>query len=552
MSLKMKFTLLTGLILLMTVKVHTQDIKKEVVVVKSFQPVLPESEKISLTPQFGDTAFYKPKIDYQITPLPISPSFKPRPVSAAKLAVEPKPNFDKTFVKLGFGNHFSPLALVSITNSQSEQFNYGFIGKHHSANGEVKLSNKKDVEAAYFDNRVNLFGNIFFKKSVLKSQIDFTSLRYLNYGYNTDLMNIRLNRDSNTNHFLIPQFDLEYKSANLDSSELAFQGKSKAGLLLMNDSIGQSELNISVWTRFVGYGRYITVGAGVQNLSGMKELNGSNNSIISFNTSISKSTREWSYLLGFGIVTDANPQQTKSILYPDIQLSIAIVKDVINASISLSGKHQSNTLASVIGTNPYIFPGTVFKNTNHKNNVNLGINGKIKNWVDYKIGGSYSAIDNYMFFINDTNHAAGNFFNPIYDDVELTKLEAQISTIKTQGLFFSTGYTYRQFTMFRQAKPWQVPTSELKLGLGYNLRDKIIASTQLFYIGERFSRIMYPVEKEIKHDPYFDLNIDLTYRYTPKLAFFVTGKNILAQDYEYWNQYPAYRFQMMLGLIYKL
>jgi hypothetical protein len=53
-------------------------------------------------------------------------------------------------------------------------------------------------------------------------------------------------------------------------------------------------------------------------------------------------------------------------------------------------------------------------------------------------------------------------------------------------------------------------------------------------------------------NPFFDFNLGIEYHYTKILSLFLQFKNLTASRYLIWNQYPAYRFQVMAGLTYAL
>ena len=50
----------------------------------------------------------------------------------------------------------------------------------------------------------------------------------------------------------------------------------------------------------------------------------------------------------------------------------------------------------------------------------------------------------------------------------------------------------------------------------------------------------------------FDANLGLEYRYSKLLSFWARFNNLAAQRYYLYNNYPSYRFRVMLGLTYAL
>ena len=49
-----------------------------------------------------------------------------------------------------------------------------------------------------------------------------------------------------------------------------------------------------------------------------------------------------------------------------------------------------------------------------------------------------------------------------------------------------------------------------------------------------------------------DANLGLEYRYSKLLSFWARFNNLAAQKYYLYNNYPSYRFRVMLGFTYAL
>jgi len=53
-----------------------------------------------------------------------------------------------------------------------------------------------------------------------------------------------------------------------------------------------------------------------------------------------------------------------------------------------------------------------------------------------------------------------------------------------------------------------------------------------------------------KLDAMIDLNLGLEYHYSNVLSGFLNLNNLLGQRYYHWYNYPAYRFNLMIGVTY--
>ena len=121
------------------VKKQETGLKREVTLYNPYKPSLPESKKRSFLPDMNDTMKVKPDFSYDIKTEPFMPEYTISPIKAASLLPDPLPKLYKSFVNIGIGNYFTPLAEISITNERSKKGTIGFYGRHFSSNGKVEL-----------------------------------------------------------------------------------------------------------------------------------------------------------------------------------------------------------------------------------------------------------------------------------------------------------------------------------------------------------------------------------------------------------------------------
>ncbi len=114
-----------------------------------------------------DTVRVKPDFHYEVSSIPFQPEYTISQIKAAALLPDPLPKLYKSYVNVGFGNHVTPLAEISITNERSKKGAFGIYGRHFSSNDNINFENGEKVFAGYMDNDVSLFGRkILQEKSV--------------------------------------------------------------------------------------------------------------------------------------------------------------------------------------------------------------------------------------------------------------------------------------------------------------------------------------------------------------------------------------------------
>jgi hypothetical protein len=101
------------------VKKQETGLKREVTLYNPYKPTLPESKKRSFLPDISDTSTIRPDFRYDVKASPFFPEYTISPIKAASLLPDPLPKLYKSFINLGLGNYFTPLAELSITNERS-------------------------------------------------------------------------------------------------------------------------------------------------------------------------------------------------------------------------------------------------------------------------------------------------------------------------------------------------------------------------------------------------------------------------------------------------
>ncbi len=531
--------------------IFCQKIDKEVVVIKSYQPSLSEASKINLMPVFGDTLIYKPNFKYSITPLNIKPIYQPRPVTAARVTPEIPDNLSKTYLKLGLGNHFTPLAELSINSLRSKENSYGIYAHHYSSNSTIKHINGKDAVSDFTDNQAKLYGMYFTPKTVLSGDIDFSNNNVMPFGVKADTI-ITLKKEDYYHKYYLPKASFSIESNETDSSKLYYKLNGLYGFISDNQQFGEHNILMQGIISKTYESYYLMLSTDFDTYKPINKQDSLHNNIFSIKPILSKSSDEWRFHIGFQTTIDNNALKTKVYFFPSAQLTINIAPKILTGYVSINGKLDANHSEKLSKENPYILPGLQARNTNKRMILTGGLKGTITSNAAFNLNCSYSAIDNQYFFVNDSSNLLGNYFNTFYDNIELLAVNGDISIRSGKHLSIDSRATYRKYTMSKLAKPWHIPLFEANITAKYNMQNKIIAQTDIFFIGERNAFDFQHKKAFIVLNPFVDINLGTTYRYTKYLSIYLQFKNLLASKYEAWNQYPAYRFQFMAGITYDL
>jgi hypothetical protein len=567
------------------VKKQETGLKREITLYNPYKPSLPESKKRSFLPDLNDTSTVRPAFRYNVNTTPFLPEYTISPIKAASLLPDPLPKLYKGYINLGIGDYFTPLAEISMTNERSKKGSVGFYARHFSSNGKVNLDNGTKVFAGYMDNDVSLFGSRFFRNNDLKSSVDFSQKVRYAYGYapftteyfNPFLMDFTPEKSDVRMRYNNLGAKASLSSLTLDSAIFSYKFDIYYNYFYNEKNLFEHSAGFSGMMAKSYEGLYIGSGINYDYYRLPDSLLTTPKYIVSISPFIKKSSEQWSFKLGIEVLLDKNMTlSAKFHLYPDANFSLNVVPSYVSFFAGLSGKLDKNEPSAIISENPYLIrDGSLFKlpNTSHDLVISSGLRGNTGLGGNYVVSASYSLISNMLFYSNivvpDSVHATarGSYFSALTDDVELLNIHAEMSGPINDKLSFKGVANLYKYTLSRFEYAWNKPGWDARLGLKYNLRDKIIAGVEINAQGKRWETvngnlpvpvtnpavIINPDQRYIIQMPaHLNLNLSAEYRYSKILSFWTKLNNISNKRYYEWAFYPTQGFLFMLGFTYSL
>ena len=530
-----------------------EDIDKQVQVMKAYKPVVQDAYKISELPDIKDTATLSEAFNYYLIPKLLETEFEVKPIPAATMVGEPLKELYGNYVKVGMGSKLSPVVDFYFSNKRSEDYAIGAGFSHASSGGKVPLRNGERVNASYANNDVHLFGKKFFDHSLLAGNVGLNSRTKHFYGYNYSVDTLFEKKDIKQN-FLNVNLMANYKTTFVDSTHLNYDLKLTFDHLA--DNFESKENHLAFTGKFNKFFNTNIVGLDfeAQYLKHSSSLDNLNNSFYMFKPWLAKFGEEWRIQGGVNFTFDAVDGNTKGRIYPVARMEYDIINHYIIPYAGIDGYVDMNTYQSVSRENPFILPGLHVKNTNHKMIFFGGIKGNFNSATFYNLKVHYTFFDDMYFFVNDLDNTSNtaNQFNVLYDNGELLNLYGELSLEASKAFTIRAEGNYFQYTLYNELKPWHKPSFDLTLSARYNLQDKIIFRTDVFFCGKRYAREGLDENnmETMELEGYADLNFGLEYRYSKVLSGFLEFKNIFSDNYYRWNRYPVYGLQVYMGLTY--
>ena len=558
------------LLLLIAVDLFSQeqDLKREVTLYNPFIPSLTDFRKKSFLPVIRDTSVVRPEFTYTVNTNPYSPEYTINPIKAAAIVPDPLEKLYKSYVNLGLGNYYSPLAEISVTNERSREGTYGLYAKHYSTHGKVKLQNDQRVFAGYMDNDVSLFGKKFFHDNYLEASIDYSQKTRHAYGYDTSIVAYEPDKKDIRIPYSKIGAAVSFASLTLDSTDFSYDFDVAYSYFFSDRSLSQNSLELAGYMAKTYLDLYMGAGLEMDFYRPSGEISRSGRYVVALSPFISKSSAQWNFRLGVQLLLDSDTSSSVRFhLYPDAGMGFSIVPSYINFFARLSGKLEKNTPDRIVDENPFLLRnGSLFAlpNTSHQLVLSGGLKGNTGIGGNYVLSASYSVIRDMLFYSNLVDYGplpdlrVGNYFMAVPDNLELFNLHAEINGVIGNKISYRGSTNYYNYKLEIQEYPWGKQPWDAQIGLKYNLRNKIIAGIELTSLGRRNfianrSITSIPQEDYVFTSPVLvSTNLSAEYRYTKILSLWARINNIdFSRNYD-WAFYPTQRFMFMIGLTYSL
>ncbi len=516
-----------------------------------YKTTITDANKIGENPSINDST---PKISagsYRINSKKLNTPYNVDPVAAAQMVGEPLTKLYNGLVKIGMGNYNTPYGEVWYNNLRSKEYSYGLRMKHLSSSSTLDDYGN----SSFSDNELSMYGKKFLKEHTLLGNFDYKRNVVHFYGYDPQLFS--LDKDLTIQRFNLFSANAELMSHYTKADR--FNHDIKLGYYNLSDTYKTSENNIKAngFVQTALFDELIKVNALVDYYNYKTATDTVNNTIVSLNPDFIATGDKYRVNLGVTVAVDKQ-EAAKFYFYPNLELSYNIFEDIIVPYGGVAGGLKKNSFRSLTDDNRFVLSDLTMKNTSTKYELFGGLKGTLSSKIAYTTRVSYSAVDNLAMYVNDTKQLLKNKFDVVYDNADVLHISGEVSYQDHEKLRVNLRGDYFNYKTATELKAWYKPQVQFTLGANYNLRDKIVAKIDLFYIDSQFAKTYVSdtstssgqkiIAEELKG--LFDINLGMEYRYTKKLSFFLNLNNIANVRYYRWMNYPTQRFGIMGGLSY--
>lgn len=481
---------------------------ERVIVVGSYKPVIEETTKVNVAPAITDTATtLQHKFTYNIRSRRLTSLFNPQVVPPARLNL-PNPKLYNNYVRLGFGNHISPMADIYYNSTRSKKLNYGFRASHVSSWG--KLGNQKDTNKFspnYFGKNhwaqtdVSIFGKYIFDNNLqVSSDLGYNNDYNLYYGFSDsvlhnvasqlfsvgtpDTINYRDSDSLNTKDYRILYNYISWnggvKNLQTDVNKLGYAVDLNVADLWA--TYGQNEFttnlvgnvhygfSLAKKNKGIAYLRFAWEHYRNQFLPGQDtsatttpapyvmplgynqpatfEVDSvSHRNLIKVNPYVEFLLRDFKFHAGLTAVVNQydNLEATTGTFFPDVEVSKSFLNEACNISLGAKGGLHANSWNRIRLINPYILPGSDVKATKH-NDFYAHLRFNFSKKLELNVQAEYSLLRNDLNFRLFPDAVLQNMFVTDYVNYNKATFGGEFTFINDEMMQLSIGGNYYHYT----------------------------------------------------------------------------------------------------------
>ena len=559
----------------------SQDLERQMTLVRPFEPSVSDAQKITRLPNLQDTFSIRPTFIYSIASHRIDTRFDITPVPPVRVQPLTQTKLYHGYMKLGFGTLPNISADVAINTLRNREYAAGALFGFNHADGEVKLDNDEKVIGKYSDISGKLFGKRFFRNnSILFGELGASGQTAYNYGYDTNAVDVNGNPPN-----LVDDSDLRksyfFADANIGIRSSHFRADRLNYNVQLDYKFARNKLNENVLNNLASETKDISERIYSENaftFSAQLDNNmfGGNLKLDQFQRSIDFDSLRNNFALDLNpwfmldndsvqlkvgmrvAVYKEGDKDTQYAIFPSIEFQFTLLKDIFIPFLGIDGYMQPNSYRSIVNENPFITPGLAVPMSKTKLQIYAGLKGTITSKLGYYLRLDFINTDKEHFFVNDAEFSLHqNHFTVVTDDMNTFRFKGELYFNPVESIEFGLKANYFKYQLKRELHAWHKPDLTLDFLAKYNLNNKIIANLDVMHIGKRYARVRdFSVTDGIAYNPeqlksVLSFNVGAEYRYTKTFSLFLKLNNI-GSKYDRWNFYPTRRFSAMAGFTYSL
>lgn len=534
----MKSSILLAGVLLAGISAGAQDTlrKREVNVTSTFKPTLKDAAKINFNaaPALTDTS--RPRLQYNIPDQNLLFGFQPGSLKPLALQVDTGGHWDyANFVKLGYGNFNTPYLQGEFSTGNGKTAGINAEVKHVSSKGQIKYQD-------YANTNIDL--NAFFqtaKNIEWDARLGAYQEKYNKYGFVPD--SLKFPDDSLNVKFQTWRGRLSFHNINRTAYSLNYAPEIKIDVF--NDKLSNAESNTYInlpldkaISNTLAVDLVLTGNLTRYKPDGKTSVT---NNYLEIAPSVFYKTPNFNLQAGIRPAWDNG----NSRLFPNILADFVSTDKRFTFQLGWSGYMRNSGYQYVAGMNPYIWaPQTVY-NTQIEERF-AGFRGTVGDHFTYSMKVGYNKLNNQPLFINDT--MSGKSFIVLNEpQMKVVNFTGELGYTVGEQLSIISNLNFNQYKPELNNKAWGLLPLEWKT----NFRLEVIKDlyvNSIFYVFDG----PWALTKNGSHNMPVasDLSAGIEFKIVNNIKLWAQFNNIFNKEYQRWNQYPVYGFNLLGGVVF--
>jgi hypothetical protein len=522
----------------------------EVDIVKAYEPILINSNKIPFGPNLPNIVKTKPDPQtYSYADVKGKVDHRPEDIRPIKATTE-KPEKNQFFyAKLGFGYPLIPLVQLIITNPVQTKYRAGLDADF------ILTKSNKIRNQQYMNLGVKGFGEVFIKKAAsVGADIYYRMDQHYFYGYSDVFTSTRDSMKTTYNRFGatlklrgIKEAPVNYNAEvgfNSTTNKNTFHKPKEFTVTAKLAADYTFKQNYTFGAKFlmsnVSYKDNDTSFVGNQNHFSLQ--------VIPF---AKVKFKIWQLMLGPNLII------TNKSFYvlPEIVNQLQIYKDYLVLYNEWKTQIKVNSMNNLSVENPFVVTAN-FTNSVDETRTFVGLRGSIKGF-GYDFNFSQLVSRNDAQFFQHTFDTTPAFVNSVFDvqNWDVKAWNPHVSLSYTKGNQFGVKGWFDYFIYYKNSDAELSYRPNIKGGISafYNWDNRLYVNMDI--TGQNKSNAVQ-YNHTLLSDQYFvlqvpelfDMNLSVNYFFTKNIGVFVDMNNLAFQKWQRYYKYQTYGFQVIAGV----
>ncbi|GHT68854.1 hypothetical protein FACS189452_09150 [Bacteroidia bacterium] len=550
--MKRTFVIVSMLWLAPCILVAQESSTKTVEVTRTYDPTLPDANKINLVPRItSDSARMTQNFTYMLRTIkPLSEGYLLNPIPPARVQREApvRPESFQGYARLGLGFSVSTLLDAYVGGSNTSGFSWSLYANHFGKYGDITNDRKEAVSSLNMRNDIGLNLRKGFSNYTLAFNFGFAPRFVQYYGFDTTFSVKQYNRlaeDSIKQQYLKTYATIEFAGRGKPEG-WAYGATVSAYDFRAKNERSEDALRLNVFAE-KQVDSLLTFGLAVNNFNLFRSKALAKNNSIYFSLAPYGSYRgDWWKASAKLDLTVAQNDKTQAWFFPTLNFTALLLDDLFLPYLEIKGKYEANSFERLVNENPYISPYDTldFYETRSYDFV-LGIKGRYQSVLSYNVWVDYAILKDAVFFYNTTD-LLGNYFNLLYDNGGRFSINGQLTANLSRAFELQASYCYQNYDLDSLAHPLHKPEHLFTLQGRYNLWNKIVFGADVDFRGGYYALDLLS-QNYRQRSSGCDVSLNAEYRFFDRSSLFLQLNNLLSSRYHAFNGYNTYGFNVLIG-----